>query len=162
MMGTVSPPVWLLALIYSGARHSSGIPADDPPQCSLWRLQVEEKTVAQLLPFLLPGLKAKDCTEYQLATYMLLMRLITRCSPSPQLFNGEQRCDVLGLCARLLICCNTFSQLGAMTARVLMMRIETLEVSPVTSLYQFVFPEAPFQKRASHDGPWESSEVKSA
>ena len=51
--------------------------------------------MAQLLPFLLPGLKAKDRTEYQLATYMLLMRLITRCSPSPQLFNGEQRGELL-------------------------------------------------------------------
>ena len=60
----------------------------DPFQCWSWRLQVEEKTVAQLLPFLLPGLRSRDRAEYQLATYMLLMRLITRCSPSAPLFNG--------------------------------------------------------------------------
>ena len=58
--------------------------------------------MAQLLPFLLPGLKAKDRSEYQLATYMLLMRLITRCSPSPQLFNGEHRSHSLSLRATLL------------------------------------------------------------
>ena len=51
-------------------------------------LQVDEKMVAQLLPFLLSGLKKQSNMEYQLATYMLLMRLITRCSPAPQLFNG--------------------------------------------------------------------------
>ena len=50
--------------------------------------QVDEKMVAQLLPFLLSGLKKQSHTEYQLATYMVLMRLITRCSPAPQLFNG--------------------------------------------------------------------------
>ena len=50
--------------------------------------QVDEKMVAQLLPFLLSGLKKQSHTEYQLATYMMLMRLITRCSPAPQLFNG--------------------------------------------------------------------------
>ena len=72
---------------------------------------MEEKTVAQLLPFLLPGLKAKDRSEYQLATYMLLMRLITRCSPSPQLFNGEQRPFSFSLCTRLMAC------LEAKTAR---------------------------------------------
>lgn len=50
--------------------------------------QVDEKMVAQLLPFLLSGLKKQSHTEHQLATYMVLMRLITRCSPAPQLFNG--------------------------------------------------------------------------
>ena len=44
--------------------------------------------MSQLLPFLLPGLRSRDRAEYQLATYMLLMRLITRCSPSAPLFNG--------------------------------------------------------------------------
>lgn len=48
--------------------------------------------MAQLLPFILPGLKDKSHAEYQLATYMLLMRLITRCSPAPQLFNGAWQC----------------------------------------------------------------------
>ena len=50
--------------------------------------QIDEKMVAQLLPFLLSGLKKQSHTEYQLATYMVLMRLITRCSQAPQLFNG--------------------------------------------------------------------------
>ena len=50
--------------------------------------QVDEKMVAQILPFLLSGLKKQSQTEYQLATYMVLMRLITRCSPAPHLFNG--------------------------------------------------------------------------
>ena len=66
---------------------------------SIWGLhrslgcpQVEERTVAQLLPFILPGLKDKSHAEYQLATFMLLMRLITRCSPGPQLFNGAWQC----------------------------------------------------------------------
>ena len=48
--------------------------------------------MAQLLPFILPGLKDKSHAEYQLATYMLLMRLITRCSPAPQLFDGAWQC----------------------------------------------------------------------
>ena len=50
--------------------------------------QVDAKVVTQLLPILLSGLKKQSHTEYQLATYMLLMRLITRCSLAPQLFNG--------------------------------------------------------------------------
>ena len=85
-------------------------------------MQVEEKTVAQLLPYLLPGLKAKDRPEYQLATYMLLMRLITRCSPSPQLFNGVQRHDVLTLCATSLACDDNSYTAWGYDSRVLMMR----------------------------------------
>lgn len=56
--------------------------------------------MSQLLPFVIPGLKGKSPAEYQLATYMLLMRLITRCKPALQLFNGVQVCAAL--CADLV------------------------------------------------------------
>ncbi len=97
--------------------------------------------MAQLLPFILPGLRDKSHANYQLATYMLFMRLITRCSPTPQLFNGAWQITLGHEKTGLHVCSEMSS--ATRNKKVLMMRSSLLEVHPVTSKQQFVFPEAP-------------------
>lgn len=51
-------------------------------------MQVEEKAIAQLLPYLLEGLKGSSLKEHSMATYMIIMKLIARSTPAAQLYNG--------------------------------------------------------------------------
>jgi len=51
-------------------------------------MQVEEKAIAQLLPYLLEGLKGSSPKEHRMATYMVIMKLIARSTPAAQLYNG--------------------------------------------------------------------------
>ena len=67
-------------------------------------MQVTEDAIARLLPFILNGLKAAAPKEQRMATYMIIMQLITRSTPAPQLFNGalqnERQSKVTMICAR--------------------------------------------------------------
>ncbi len=47
-----------------------------------------EDAIAQLLPFVLEGLKGSSPKEQRMATYMIVMQLIAKSTPAPQLFNG--------------------------------------------------------------------------
>lgn len=62
-------------------------------------MQVTEDAVARLLPFFLNGLKAATPKEQRMATYMIIMQLISRSTPAPQLFNGAlQNTDTFICC----------------------------------------------------------------
>jgi hypothetical protein len=51
--------------------------------------QVDEKAAALLLPYMLEGVRSSAHRELRLATYMMIMQLISRSSPAPQLLDGE-------------------------------------------------------------------------
>ena len=60
-------------------------------------MQVDEKMVAHLLPYLLDGVKCSAHRELRLATYMAIMQLISRSIPAPQLFNGMRTSAIVHL-----------------------------------------------------------------
>ncbi len=66
--------------------------------------QVTEDAIARLLPFILNGLKATCPKEQRMATYMIIMQLISRSTPAPQLFNGalqDTAIVALGACSEV-------------------------------------------------------------
>ena len=59
---------------------------------------MDERLVTQLLPFIMEGLKASAPNDYRIATYMVVMRLISLSSPAPALQEG-------GACLFLTFAC---------------------------------------------------------
>ncbi len=54
---------------------------------------MDERLVSQLLPFIMEGLKASAPNDYRIATYMVVMRLISLSTPAAALQEGGAPCN---------------------------------------------------------------------
>ena len=89
--------------------------------------------MAQLLPYITDGLRASGPGDFRLATYMIVMRLVSVAVPAPQLRDGVafwQTHVALQLCCGLVLMMSLIAPEG--------LRPEDGEAQ------QFVFPEAPY------------------